>query len=319
MDPLTVTRNSDSFCKGSCVRIFAQCLVLLCALCSSAYGQLHEVFPLRPGLRYGYQMDRISIHLWVVILEDMRRDSGSVQYLIHDTTTVGDSVHWQIEMITQLLTREYVSGVMDTMFFQSDTVSFILRESLTGYHTLSTPAYPWTSNTVHPDTFPHPWWGLNVQRYSADSVSVHDSCTFGGHVCDSVRMQQSTGVNFRLFRSRAETHNRYYDTMRAELTGIPTLSVSDERNAPSAPTLFQNYPNPFNPATMIEYIVPTTSHVNLRIVDLLGREVAVLVDEIQLPGRRLVGFNGKGLASGIYICQISMSGVFQSRKLLLLR
>jgi hypothetical protein len=132
-------------------------------------------------------------------------------------------------------------------------------------------------------------------------------------------MQQSTGVNFRLFRSYTEAHNRWYDTMRVELTWMPTLSVSEERNAPPSFTLFQNYPNPFNPATTIEYLVPNTSHVNLRVVDLLGREVAILVDEIQLPGRRLVGFNGKGLASGIYICQISLGGVLQSRKLLLLR
>lgn len=68
--------------------------------------------------------------------------------------------------------------------------------------------------------------------------------------------------------------------------------------------LMQNYPNPFNPTTMIGYQIPVSGHVRLTVFDLLGREVAVLVDERKAAGRYEVRFDGSGLSSGVYFYRI---------------
>jgi hypothetical protein len=72
--------------------------------------------------------------------------------------------------------------------------------------------------------------------------------------------------------------------------------------------LQQNYPNPFNPSTTIRYSVPEASHVQLRIVDLLGREVAIPVDGVIEAGEYTYRFDGSGLSSGIYIAVVTMKG-----------
>jgi hypothetical protein len=90
--------------------------------------------------------------------------------------------------------------------------------------------------------------------------------------------------------------------------------------------LQQNYPNPFNPATVIRYTVGGprgqglgTSDVNLVVYDLLGREVAVLVNEKKAPGRYEVGFDATGLAGGVYLYRISAGQHVESLKMILLR
>ena len=71
--------------------------------------------------------------------------------------------------------------------------------------------------------------------------------------------------------------------------------------------LSQNYPNPFNPATIISYEVTNESIVQLKIYDILGREVAELVNETKLPGTYQVNFDANDLSSGVYIYRIVAS------------
>lgn len=83
--------------------------------------------------------------------------------------------------------------------------------------------------------------------------------------------------------------------------------------------LYQNYPNPFNPETIIKYQIPTKSFVNLKILDVLGREVASLVNEIQDAGTYSFNFNGTNLSSGIYFYSLSVDGHSITKKLNLLK
>ena len=83
--------------------------------------------------------------------------------------------------------------------------------------------------------------------------------------------------------------------------------------------LLQNYPNPFNPKTIIHYQLSTDSYVSLSVYDLLGREVAVLVNEKKAPGSYDVDFDASGLASGVYLYRLTAGQSFQTRQMVLLR
>ena len=89
--------------------------------------------------------------------------------------------------------------------------------------------------------------------------------------------------------------------------------------APMRFSLSQNYPNPFNPTTQIEYDVPSAGRVTLTIYDILGKEVARLVDEDQSPGHRRVEFSGKGFPSGVYFYTLRAGTSSDTKKLVLLR
>lgn len=102
------------------------------------------------------------------------------------------------------------------------------------------------------------------------------------------------------------------------------LPVSNEELAESIPsdyTLRQNYPNPFNPTTVISYQLPVSNRVSLKVFDLLGREVATLVDGRVSAGAHQVSFDASGLSSGMYIYQLlSADGsVSLTRKMMLIK
>lgn len=87
----------------------------------------------------------------------------------------------------------------------------------------------------------------------------------------------------------------------------------------SEPLLEQNYPNPFNPVTLIKFVVPADGHVILRVYDILGREVATLVDEYKKSGSYQVLFDATGLSSGVYFYRLDASGKVVQRKMLLVK
>ncbi len=108
-------------------------------------------------------------------------------------------------------------------------------------------------------------------------------------------------------------------------TGPVTAIEEDLRQPlPSVYELEQNYPNPFNPTTRIQFALPKNSHVRLAIYDLLGREVAKLIDDNRAAGNHTMewnGFDARGqrVSSGIYFYRIEAEGFIQTRKLTLLK
>ena len=98
----------------------------------------------------------------------------------------------------------------------------------------------------------------------------------------------------------------------------PTLSRESGALA-EAFTLFQNYPNPFNASTTIAFDLPLAGNVNLKVFDLLGREVAVLANRQIDAGHHSVSFDASTLASGLYVYRLQARGFVESRKLLLLK
>ena len=99
----------------------------------------------------------------------------------------------------------------------------------------------------------------------------------------------------------------------------PSTDVSGEQQIPGAFALGQNYPNPFNPTTVISYQLSAVTNVRLVVCDLLGREVAVLVNERKAPGNYEVRFDGAGLASGVYLYRLTAGDFVQTHKMILVR
>lgn len=83
--------------------------------------------------------------------------------------------------------------------------------------------------------------------------------------------------------------------------------------------LNQNYPNPFNPTTVISYQIPVTSQVSLKVYDVIGNEVAALVNKVEPAGKYEVTFNAANLPSGIYFYQLKTDGFNVVKKMTLLR
>jgi hypothetical protein len=83
--------------------------------------------------------------------------------------------------------------------------------------------------------------------------------------------------------------------------------------------LEQNYPNPFNPTTTISWQSPVSSRQTLKVYDILGREVANLVDEYKPAGRYEVQFNASNLASGVYFFKLQAEDFVKTKKMLLLK
>jgi hypothetical protein len=104
----------------------------------------------------------------------------------------------------------------------------------------------------------------------------------------------------------------YYSDINTSLTEKNKLQ-------PTGYHLSQNYPNPFNPSTFIEFQIAEFSFVSLKIYDLLGREIATLVDEEKFPGNYKVEFNAGDLPSGTYYYQIKAGSFFSTKKLLLIK
>jgi endo-1,4-beta-xylanase len=96
-------------------------------------------------------------------------------------------------------------------------------------------------------------------------------------------------------------------------------AVAGVGNAPTSFALNQNYPNPFNPTTVVRWQLPVASKVRLAVYDMLGREVAVLVHELQTPGPHSVTWNASGLASGTYIYRVTAATFVDSKTMLLVR
>jgi hypothetical protein len=143
------------------------------------------------------------------------------------------------------------------------------------------------------------------------------------------------GVEYAFMKDVRKDSSALFEYMRFlcnSQTGqvLSTTGVAEEASGlhPERTSLMQNYPNPFNPSTTIGYTVMSTGSgvsglgsgwVKLSVYDLLGREVAVLVNAPQQPGFHEVTFDGSRLASGTYIYRLIAGSFIQSNKMVILK
>lgn len=106
---------------------------------------------------------------------------------------------------------------------------------------------------------------------------------------------------------------------RVGLATAPLVFVEPVEGTPTEFMLSQNYPNPFNPTTTISYTLPTQARVRISVFDMLGREIATLVDEVKQRGTHPVQWDASAMASGMYVCRMQAGDFLAVRKLLLMK
>ncbi len=110
----------------------------------------------------------------------------------------------------------------------------------------------------------------------------------------------------------------YIDNLRLSYPGNVT-GIREVTGPPSGFGLFQNYPNPFNPTTAISFQLSTPGHVTLRIYDVLGREIATLVNGNESAGIHTVNFDASRLPSGVYFYRLKAGDFTATKKMLMLK
>jgi len=102
--------------------------------------------------------------------------------------------------------------------------------------------------------------------------------------------------------------------------GAPIIGVNPiSTETPSSYSVSQNYPNPFNPTTKINFALPKSGLVSLKVYDITGKEVATLLNEVKNVGTYSVDFNAANLSSGIYFYKMSVNGYSEVKKMSLIK
>jgi hypothetical protein len=123
-------------------------------------------------------------------------------------------------------------------------------------------------------------------------------------------------IQYRLKQIDIDGNYKYYSTIAEVNISLTDVNVGTR---PGVFVLEQNYPNPFNPTTRIKYSIPNSSEVKIKVYNILGTEIATLVNGYKEAGNYEIEFNADKLTSGLYIYQITAGKYSETRKMILLR
>lgn len=248
-------------------------------------------------------------------------------------------------LLTHRLGRFKVSGISNTSGF----MNLLWKTDGAGVTTqvfALEPVSPWSStqavvNAIDPNNWPLPvelisfkavaiqnnvslkWqtatetnnYGFNIERKVKDGP--WESIAFIEGSGYSISPREYSYTDKDLFGGESQL---YYRLKQIDNNG--SYSYSDVVEVKVLPELFelsQNYPNPFNPSTTISWQSPVSSHQVLKVFDVLGNEVAVLVNEFREAGRYEVEFDASNLASGIYVYRLQAGDFIQTKKMILMK
>jgi hypothetical protein len=194
--------------------------------------------------------------------------------------------------------------------------------------------FPWMTVDQSTGTI----WGVFYDRRNTTGVATDVyvvKSTDGGDTFENFKVSESSFVptatvffgdynniaayNKKIYPIWTRLHGGQLSIWNTIINDSAAVSVDDEISQPFAYSLFQNYPNPFNPATTISYQLPEPAFVTIKVFDVLGNEIATLVQEIKPVGVHEVSFDGSNFSSGIYLYQIDAGNFHQSRKMMLIK
>jgi len=165
---------------------------------------------------------------------------------------------------------------------------------------------------------------LSAQSYRVQAAT---DTVFSSIVADSTISDTTLGLSPLAANTKYYWHvsasndsgTSSYSITASFTTGDQVLDVREGDRIPAVFALSQNHPNPFNPSTNFEIRISKSEFVSLGVYDMLGRQVAVLVNEQKTPGEYTVRWNAEGMASGVYILRMQAGSFTAMKKLVLLR
>jgi hypothetical protein len=163
--------------------------------------------------------------------------------------------------------------------------------------------YPSTTDSV-----------FTTPAFGSSPLAPGESRPFSVHVYTTTT--NGTGIVTIVARNTRDANDVRVTTFHA--TSIP-VSVTGDPVLPTATTLSQNYPNPFNPTTTFQITVGKTEWISLRVFDIMGKEVATLVEGVMQPGTHTIPFDGNALSSGTYFYRLTSENHTSTGRMLLLR
>jgi|WetSurSiteA1Bulk_404760.scaffolds.fasta_scaffold01523_2 hypothetical protein len=157
-----------------------------------------------------------------------------------------------------------------------------------------------------------------VQWFSINPPSITVPI-FGEGVIESTVTGDTTGNDFVYIIEEVQYYHLclFYRIELNVITDVENENTST--NNPAEFALEQNYPNPFNPSTKISWQSPVGSHQKLKVYDILGNEVATLVDEYLPAGTYETEFSADGLSSGMYLYKLQTGSFVETKKMILLK
>jgi len=179
--------------------------------------------------------------------------------------------------------------------------------------------YQPVQKTFYLDLMANGWdWGQD----KPEGLTILNDSTFAVS-CDndfSIVSDEDANGSFTMDYNKKTLLQIYTVTGSLKLTNFtPAASGNNSYFIADSYELYQNYPNPFNPVTTINYVIPKNGLVTLKVYDILGKEVATLINGYQNAGFQSVQFNGSYLSSGIYFYKISAGNFSDVKKMILIK
>jgi hypothetical protein len=194
-----------------------------------------------------------------------------------------------------------------------------------------------TGSTIYVDGVPHPRLTWTSAGQTGTYYIYRYGCNYGAGDCGVWPYQLlavTTGTAYTdlsvvvATKLETPTTSYYYQVRSSGISnkrmvnspGEAKESIENETSTlPKQTKLHVNYPNPFNPVTTIKYDLSANTHVSLKVFDMLGREVATLVDEVQDAGYRSVEFDAGQLSSGLYFYRLNAGNYSAFKKMMLVK
>ncbi|MCK9209687.1 MAG: T9SS type A sorting domain-containing protein [Ignavibacteriaceae bacterium] len=284
--------------------------------------ELLNFYPLQTGNYWEYQSyweqmpfppTDSSSHSIEVIGDTLLENGHIYKILLHNDITPNQYRYNQFERIDSLTgcVYRYINDttanheyMLDSLFAEPGDTIYSSRERITHYSYYKTTCLSLINDTI---------FGLPTSLKNFYNLSIIHGGTYalakGFGFLYSVGCELGCGFT-----------NLVYAKIDGKEYGKKITSInSDENSSPNLFRLYQNYPNPFNPSTTINYELPTTSFVSLKVYDALGKEVAILVNQEKPAGNYKTDFDGSRLSSGIYFYTLRADNFVQNRKMILIK
>jgi hypothetical protein len=250
-----------------------------------------------PGWNWNTGQSGWTISMWITIPST---SSGSAYYLFGDAgVTSFRCFHNGVAGQNNLVLRGPMPDVNVTGIGPAPTVVTFVYDSVS--HTVKAYKNGVLANTVSATLTMTSGTGFRLGGYGS-------SATFIGKMDE-----------FRVYKRALDSAEVLAVYNMDIACALPVGTSHNYNQTPNSYKLEQNYPNPFNPATKISFAIPKAGHVKLIVYDILGREVAVIVNEFRQAGNHSVVFDGENLSSGIYFYSFGSGDFKDTKKMTLIK